>query len=134
MVDYITGINGIGKSRIMFETAVATAEISKGNVVFVDSKNKLNRMLPPNIRLINAYDCGVHGAKAVYGFLAGLCAENYDITDVFVDSTAEIIGDSTNLDDFFELMAKLSERTEVDFHFSVCDKYSDELVYQTAEL
>lgn len=118
----------------MFETAVATAEISKGNVVFVDSKNKLNRMLPPNIRLINAYDCGVHGAKAVYGFLAGLCAGNYDLTDVFVDSTAEIIGDSTNLDDFFELMAKLSERTEVDFHFSVCDKYSDKLVYQTAEL
>ena len=134
MVDYITGINGIGKSRIMFETAVATAEISKGNVVFVDGKNKLNRMLPPNIRLINADDCGVHGAKAMYGFLAGLCAGNYDITDVFVDSTAEIIGDSTNLDDFFELVAKLSERTGVDFHFSVCDKYSDELVYQTAEL
>lgn len=46
MVEYITGIKGIGKTRIMAEAAVATASTSAGNVVYVDCTDKLNIELP----------------------------------------------------------------------------------------
>ena len=36
MVEYITGINGIGKTRVLVQAAAATAQESKGNVVFID--------------------------------------------------------------------------------------------------
>ncbi len=66
------------------------------------------------------------------GFLVGLCASDYDLTDVFVDSTVDIINnDKTNMDDFFEVLTIISEQTGVNFHFAVCDKYVPELAYQS---
>lgn len=32
------------------------------------------------------------GGKGLYGFLAGICAGNYDVTDILVDSTLKITG------------------------------------------
>lgn len=132
MVDYITGINGAGKSRVLFEAAVSTAEISDGNVVFIDCGDRLNNILPSNIRLINMLDYELGSATAFFGFLIGLCASDYDLTDVFVDSAVDVIASShTNPDDFFEILAKVSEKTGVNFHFAVCDKYTKELAYSS---
>ena len=36
MVEYITGINGVGKTRIMCEACINTAAESKGNVIFIE--------------------------------------------------------------------------------------------------
>ena len=91
MVEYITGINGVGKTRIMCEACINTAAESKGNVIFIDVSDKLSTRLPSNIRLINVSDFGIEGATALCGFLVGLCASDYDLTDVFVDSTIDII-------------------------------------------
>lgn len=133
MVDYITGINGSGKTKIMAEAAIHTAEISKGNVVFIDCGNRLMKTLPSNIRLINIEDYSIKSSIAFYGFLIGLCAGDYDLTDVFIDSTLKIISaGNTNLDDFFEILSKVSDTTGVNFHFAVCDKTVPELMYQNA--
>ena len=42
-----------------------------------------------------------------------------------------INNNNTNLDDFFDILTKFSDKTGVDFHFAVCDKYSLELAYQS---
>lgn len=132
MVEYITGINGAGKTRIMCEACVNTARHSDGNVIFIDNSNKLSTYLPSNIRLINVSDFCIEGAATLCGFLVGLCAGDYDLTDVFVDSTVDIIkNNNTNMDDFFDILTKYSEKTGVNFHFAVCDKYSLELAYQS---
>ncbi|MCD7796514.1 MAG: twitching motility protein PilT [Clostridiales bacterium] len=129
MVDYIMGINGIGKTRILAEAAVCTAMSSKGNVVYVDSSDKLALELPSSIRLINTQDYEILGASSLYGFLIGLCVSDYDLTDVFIDSTLDIISNSnTNINDLMEIVSKLSETTGVNFHFSVCDEYERELL------
>ncbi len=135
MVDYITGICGIGKTRLLAESAVATSEISKGNVVYIDCSDKLNLALPSEIRLINIKDYGIESATAFYGVLTGLCASNYDLTDVFIDSTQEIISfDKTDLNDFMEIVTKMSEKTGVSFHFSVGDAENKDLVYQDVKM
>lgn len=132
MVEYITGINGTGKSRILSEAAICTAMSSKGNVIYVDCSDKLSLALPASIRLINASDYEIGSASALYGFLTGLCVSDYDLTDVFVDSTLELISNKdTEITDFMEIMSKLSDRTGVDFHFSVIDDYEREPVCYT---
>lgn len=132
MVEYITGINGIGKTRVLLETAIATAEKSKGNVVFLDCSNKLNLILPQSIRLINPKDYEINTAVGLYGFLLGICASDYDLTDIFVDSVMDIFSfKDTNLNDFMELVTKASKDTRVNFHFSVNDVYERELVYES---
>lgn len=135
MVDYITGINGIGKTRLLAESAIATCDYSKGNVVYIDCSDKMNYELPSGIRLINIKDYCIDSATAFFGFLAGLCASDYDLTDVFVDSTHKIISfDNTDINDFMEIVTKISESTGVNFHFSVGDIANQELIYQDVKM
>jgi hypothetical protein len=132
MVEYITGNNGIGKTKLLIEAATATALSSKGNVVFIDCTNKLNLVIPSSIRLINPKDYGIKSARGFYGFLVGLCANDYDLTDVFVDSTLDFFSDkSTNIDDFMDIIKNASSVTGVNFYFSIRDEYEKELVYQS---
>lgn len=131
MVDYIVGINGIGKTRVLAEAAIATSQMSDGNVVFIDCTNGLERILPLNIRLININDYGIKSAMSFYGFLSGICASDYDLTDVFIDSITDIISDKeTDINDLFEFLSGISNSLGVNFHFSVYDKYVPELIYQ----
>lgn len=132
MVEYVTGVNGIGKTRIMAQAAIGAAEASKGNVIYVDCSSKLNYELPSSIRLINTSDYKIGSAVALYGFLIGLCTSDYDLTDVFVDSTMDIIANNkTNINDFMEIVTKVSDATGVDFHFSVSDSCEKEISYQS---
>ena len=134
MVEYITGVNGIGKTKILAQTAIATAQLSKGNVVYIDCSDKLNLKMPSNIRLVNAKDYNISSALGLYGFLTGLCAGDFDLTDVFVDSTLEIISNNkTNIKDFMEIVTRISDRTGVNFYFSICDEYEKELIYQSVD-
>lgn len=134
MVDYITGINGIGKTKLLAEAAIATAKISKGNVIYIDCTDKMNLKLPANIRLINAADYNIDGAISFMGFLLGLCAGNYDLTDIFIDSTHKIIKKDTDINDFMEIITRASENIGVNFHFSIGDTEEKNLVYQDVTL
>ena len=131
MVEFITGIKGIGKTKILSEAAVITAQQSKGNVIYIDCSDKLSLELPSNIRLININDYGIKSAVAFYGFLTGLCAGDYDLTDVFVDSTMDIFsGKTTDINDFLDIVTRMSNRVGVNFHFSIYDSQEKEPVYQ----
>ena len=134
MVEYISGVNGTGKTRTLAQAAIITAQSSKGNVIFVDDTDKLKYALPSNIRLINTEDYMINSSVCLCGFLLGLCASDFDLTDVFVDSTTDIIEESkTNVDDFMEIIRRVSEATGVNFHFAVNDKHEDILMYQRVE-
>lgn len=134
MVEYISGVNGTGKTRTLAQAAIITAQSSKGNVIFVDDTDKLKYALPSNIRLINTEDYMINSSVCLCGFLLGLCASDFDLTDVFVDATTDIIEESkTNVDDFMEIISRVSEATGVNFHFAVNDKHEDILMYQRVE-
>lgn len=130
MVDYITGVNGTGKTRLLVQTAIATADISKGSVVFVDCESRQELHLPNKIRLINTADYEINSAVTLIGFLLGLCASNFDLTDIFIDSAHKILKKDTDLSDFMEIIAKASENTGVNFHFSIGDSEEKRLIYQ----
>ena len=132
MVEYITGINGIGKTRIMSEAAVATANTSGGHVVYVDCTDKLSCELPRSIRLINAADYEIDSVSALSGFLMGLCASDYDLTDIFVDSALDMFNaDKDEINDFLQMIARASKSSGVNFHFSISDVKSPQPVYQS---
>ena len=54
------------------------------------------------------------GWKRWQASISGICAGNYDVTDIFVDSTLKIIGqDMKALEEFVGRMNKLSKEDEV---------------------
>ena len=93
MVILLIGKKGSGKTKRLIEEANAAVEASKGSVVVIEKGTKLTYNLTPNARLVDTEEYSIKGYDTLYGFLSGICAGNYDITDIFVDSTFKIAGD-----------------------------------------
>ena len=108
MVRLIMGVKGSGKTKRLIDMCnKATAE-SKGNVIFIEKDSTLTYDISHAARLVVADEYGIKGFEAFYGFIAGMCAGNYDITDIFVDSTLKIGGrDMEAFADFIEMLSKL---------------------------
>ena len=107
MITLILGKKGSGKTKRLMDMCVKATADSKGNVVFIEKDNTLTYDLSHKTRLVAADEYGIVGFDAFYGFIAGMCAGNYDITDIFVDSTLKIGGDIAGLEAFVEKLAKL---------------------------
>ncbi|MBQ9964809.1 MAG: hypothetical protein IJP14_06795, partial [Clostridia bacterium] len=59
------------------------------------------------------------GFDSFYGLIAGMCAGNYDITDIFVDSTLKIGGGVEELLGFVEKLKALSDKVNTNIVMSV---------------
>lgn len=120
MMTLILGKKGSGKTKKLLDLcATATAE-SKGNVVFIEKDSTLTYNLSHKTRLVVSDEYGIADFDAFYGFIAGMIAGNYDITDVFVDSTLKIGGrDMAKLNDFLRQVAALCEKANAHIVFSV---------------
>lgn len=108
MVTLILGKKGSGKTKKLMDLCNTAIAQTKGNVVFIEKDNTLTYDVSHQVRLVSAADYAVCGFDALYGFIAGMCAGNYDITDIFVDSTLKIGGaDMAALENFVEKISKL---------------------------
>lgn len=90
MIKLIVGIKGSGKRKHLIELVNDSAKNTNGNIVCVEKGNKLTFDLQHSVRLVDVNNYGVAGYDAFYGFLAGLLAGNYDITEIYVDSVIKI--------------------------------------------
>ncbi len=109
MINLIVGKKGTGKTKRLVEHANEAVKKSSGNVVVIEKGDQLTYDISHSARLINIESYGIQGADALGGFLCGICAGNYDVTDILVDSTLKIIGqDLKVLTAFVEKMNRLS--------------------------
>lgn len=109
MITLIVGKKGTGKSKKLIERANEAIASSNGNVVVIEKGLKLTYDISHQARLIDSDAYEIQGADALSGFISGICAANYDVTDIFIDSTLKIIGqDMKVLQNFTEKMNALS--------------------------
>jgi hypothetical protein len=111
MVQLIVGNKGTGKTKRLISKARKAAESSMGNVVCIERGESLRYSLTHEIRLIDIKEYGVSGAQAYYGFIAGLLACNYDITEIFADATFKILcgKDAKDFDALADFIGRISE-------------------------
>jgi len=110
MVTLITGNKGSGKTKLLVERVNAAAESSDGSVICVEQKRKLIHEVNFRVRLIASEDYRIDSYDAFYGFLCGICAQDHDITDLFVDATLRIGGrDYAALASFLKKVAALEK-------------------------
>lgn len=120
MVSLIIGRKGTGKTKHLIEEVAAAREASIGNVICVEKGNKLRYDIKTTVRLISAEEFCISGYDAYYGFLAGMCADDFDITDILCDGTLKIGGPiGPEFVEFFKKVAKLSEATDTKFVFTI---------------
>lgn len=126
MMTLILGKKGSGKTKKLIDLCAEATAASKGNVVFIEKDSTLTYNLSHKTRLVVADEYGIGDFDSFYGFVAGMCAGNYDITDIFVDSTLKIGGrDMDALGEFVRKVAALAEKAETRFVFSVSADVSE---------
>ena len=114
MIHVIAGKKGSGKTKKLVESANEAVSQSSGNVVVIEKGSKLTYDISHDARLIDIDRYGIQGADALGGFICGVCAGNYDVTDVYVDSTLKIIGqEMSSLATFVEKMEALSSLADI---------------------
>jgi len=114
MINVIVGKKGTGKTKKLIERANESVSKSSGNVIVIEKGNTLTYDISHDARLIDIDEYGIQGADALGGFICGICAGNYDVTDVYVDSTLKIIGqDMASLTSFAEKMDALCSLSNI---------------------
>ena len=96
MIKLIVGAKGSGKTKAMIDQINDSVKTSKGNVVVVEKGMKLTYDIAPAARLIDLDEYKVSGGEMLYGFVAGLLASNYDITDLYIDGILKVLNHDIN--------------------------------------
>ena len=127
MVQLLTGTKGTGKTKRLIAKANAAVEATKGYVAVVAIGLDLRYDISAQARLINVKEYYVEGEEMLLGFLGGICAGNYDVTDIFVDTTLKILGtkDPEMIKGFIRKVEKLSQVTNTNFVLSVSIEQSE---------
>lgn len=133
MITLILGKKGSGKTKRLMDMCNAAVAQTKGNVVFIEKDNNLTYNISHEVRLVAADEYAVCGFDSFYGLIAGMCAGNYDITDIFVDSTLKIGGDVDGILTFVKKLKALSDKANTNFVLSVSADPS-EIPAEIAEL
>ena len=110
MITLLIGKKGSGKTKKLIELANEAVQNSNGNVVVIEKGLKLTYDISHKARLVDSDAYGIEGLDALVGFVSGICAANYDVTDVFVDSTLKITG--KGVEEVEPLTAKLKTLSE----------------------
>lgn len=110
MVKLIVGPKGTGKTKTLIHMVEEASKASKGNVVCIERGDSLKFDLNYSIRLIDIKEYRISGADAYYGFIAGLLAGDYDITEIFGDATFKILCGKDSKD--FEALAEFAEKVD----------------------
>lgn len=100
MVKLIVGKKGSGKTKTLIEQVNAACEASKGCVICIEKGLTLDKDITHKARLVETDSYKVNDAATLYGFIAGVAASNYDITDIYLDSTLRICGDVAAMEEF----------------------------------
>ena len=112
MVTLLIGKKGAGKTKKLIALANEAVATSSGNVVVIEKAAKLTYDVTHKARLIDTDQYNITGYDMLYGFIGGICAGNYDVTDILVDSTFKIAPEAlSGLEGFTKKVQELSETT-----------------------
>lgn len=117
MIKLMVGDRGSGKTKTLIDNVHSAVAATKGYVVCLEWGDKLRFDISSQVRLIDAEEYGISSADKLYGFLTGILASNYDVTDLFVDSALKMCKDDANdqkaLVEVFEKVAPMLESHNV---------------------
>lgn len=109
MIKLIVGTKGTGKTKKMIDLINSVTKSTSGNVVVVEKSMQLTYDIDHAARLVDLDEYEISGYTAMYGFVAGMLAGNYDITELFIDGILKTCDhDLTGLGSFLAKLEKLA--------------------------
>ena len=120
MIHVIMGLKGSGKTKKLIDainTAVADAH---GDVVCIEYGKKLTYDVTYKVRLVDSQEYGISSPDMLKGFLSGLHAGNFDITNVFIDNLYKTIGqDQAANEAFVDWVANFAKENNMEITMTI---------------
>ena len=108
MVELLIGKKGTGKTKVLIENVNNAASVANGNVVFVSNNTSENMYdIKSAVRMYDTSEFNITSWEEFLGFVCGVIAGNFDITNIFIDGTLKIVNHS--MDGFEEFLASIEE-------------------------
>ena len=122
MIQIIMGLKGSGKTKKLIDSINATVAQASGDVVCIEYGKKLTYDINYRVRLVDSEEYAISNADMLKGFLSGLHAGNFDITNVYIDNLYKTIGtDRAAGEDFVVWCANFAETNNMNITITISD-------------
>ena len=122
MIHIIMGLKGSGKTKKLIDAIHGAVAEAHGDVVCIEYGRKLTYDGSYKVRLVDSQEYGIHSAEMLKGFLSGLHAGNFDITNVFIDNLYKTIGtDKAAGEDFITWCAKFAADNNMEITITISE-------------
>lgn len=121
MVRLIMGVKGSGKTKQLIELINNAAKDEPGNVVCIEANRNMTYDIHYHIRLIDAQEYKLNSFQMMRGFISGLYAGNYDISQVFIDNLCKTVGVEIGqeTEEFVNWLDAFGEKNNIKFTVTV---------------
>ena len=122
MIHVIMGLKGSGKTKKLIDAINAAVANANGDVVCIEYGKKLTYDVTYKVRLVDSKEYGISSPAMLKGFLSGLHAGNFDITNVFIDNLYKTIGDDKVAgEDFIVWCAKFAAENNMEITITLSE-------------
>ena len=122
MIHVIMGLKGSGKTKKLIDSIHAAVEQASGDVVCIEYGKKLTYDVNYRVRLVDSQEYGISNLDMLKGFLSGLHAGNFDITNVYIDNLYKTIGaDRATGEAFIAWCAEFANANNMNITITVSD-------------
>ena len=122
MIQVIMGLKGSGKTKKLINLINEAQANASGVVVCIEYGMKLTYDVSHKVRLVNSEEYGVTNPDMLKGFLCGMHAGNFDITNVFIDNLYKTIGkDRAAGEEFIKWCDAFAAANNMNFTITVSD-------------
>ena len=116
------GLKGSGKTKKLIDSINEAVASAHGDVVCIEYGKKLTYDVNYRVRLVDSKEYGIANLDMLKGFLSGLHAGNFDITNVYIDNLYKTIGtDRAAGEAFIAWCAKFAEANQMNITVTVSD-------------
>ena len=122
MIHVIMGLKGSGKTKKLIDGINAAVASASGDVVCIEYGKKLTYDVTYKVRRVDSKEYGIRSSEMLKGFLSGLHAGNFDITNVFIDNLYKTIGDDKAVgEEFVAWCAKFAAENNMEITISITE-------------
>ena len=122
MIHVIMGLKGSGKTKKLIDAINSAVAEAHGDVVCIEYGKALTYDVTYKVRLVDSKEYGISSAEMLKGFLSGLHAGNFDITNVFIDNLYKTIGsDKAAGEEFIAWCAKFAADNAMEITITISE-------------
>ena len=122
MIKVIMGLKGSGKTKKLIDSINECLATATGDVVCIEYGKKLTYDINYRVRLVDSEEYGIASPDMLKGFLSGLHAGNFDITNIYIDNLYKTIGsDRAAGEEFLVWCANFAEVNSLNITITVSD-------------